>query len=148
MTAVEGMYGGLNALADLLQIDRIGPVHQAGSDSLLTAQTYFTLVSKHMSGICDDTKFRGELFGLGTNHTKYKAKNYVSNGNQNGNNGNGNTNTNSNSNTTITSSTSTSHLSSPQQSQLQYYTNVHYPSQQVSHHGSGGYGYSEEFPEY
>jgi CCR4-NOT transcription complex subunit 7/8 len=72
MTAVDGFYGGLSALADALQVERIGPMHQAGSDSLLTAQTYFALVSKNLGGVCDDSKFRGELFGIGTNHTKYK----------------------------------------------------------------------------
>lgn len=29
MTAVEGMHGGLSSLADTLQIERIGPMHQA-----------------------------------------------------------------------------------------------------------------------
>jgi len=76
MTAVEGMYGGLSALADTLQVERIGPMHQAGSDSLLTAQTFFSLINKHFQGTCDDSKFRGELFGLGSNHTKYKGKGY------------------------------------------------------------------------
>eukprot|EP00598_Pedospumella_elongata_P006391 CAMPEP_0184967254 /NCGR_PEP_ID=MMETSP1098-20130426/689_1 /TAXON_ID=89044 /ORGANISM="Spumella elongata, Strain CCAP 955/1" /LENGTH=338 /DNA_ID=CAMNT_0027488679 /DNA_START=127 /DNA_END=1143 /DNA_ORIENTATION=- len=76
MTAVEGMHGGLSSLADALQIDRIGPMHQAGSDSLLTAQTFFALIQKHFHGNCDDAKFKGELFGLGTNHTKYKSKSY------------------------------------------------------------------------
>lgn len=56
MTAVEGFYGGLSALADTLQVERIGPMHQAGSDSLLTAQTFFALVKKNMSGNCDDSK--------------------------------------------------------------------------------------------
>ena len=35
---------------DTLQVDRIGPMHQAGSDSLLTAQTFFSLLSKHLQG--------------------------------------------------------------------------------------------------
>jgi CCR4-NOT transcription complex subunit 7/8 len=56
MTAVEGMYGGLSALADSLQVERIGPMHQAGSDSLLTAQTYFSLIRKHLSPF-DDKRF-------------------------------------------------------------------------------------------
>lgn len=72
MTAVEGFYGGLSALADTLQVERIGPMHQAGSDSLLTAQTYFALINRNMGGVCDDSKFRGELYGIGSNHTKYK----------------------------------------------------------------------------
>ena len=56
MTAVEGLYGGLNALADTLQIERIGPMHQAGSDSLLTAQTFFVLMQRHLNGAIDDAR--------------------------------------------------------------------------------------------
>lgn len=74
MTAVEGMYGGLNGLAELLQVERVGPMHQAGSDSMLTSQTFFTLVDKHLGGVCESSRFRGELFGLGSNHTKYRPK--------------------------------------------------------------------------
>ena len=37
---------GLAALAEALQVERIGPMHQAGSDSLLTAQTFFALIKK------------------------------------------------------------------------------------------------------
>ena len=59
MTAVDGMHGGLSGLGDTLQVERIGPMHQAGSDSLLTAQTYFALIAKHLDGTCDDAKFRG-----------------------------------------------------------------------------------------
>lgn len=76
MTAVEGMYGGLNGLADILQVERIGPMHQAGSDSMLTSSTFFTLIEKHLGGVIDDSRFRGELFGLGSNHTKYRVKGF------------------------------------------------------------------------
>jgi len=72
MTAVEGMHGGLSALGDTLQVERIGPMHQAGSDSLLTAQTFFAMNTKHFGGNVNEEKFRGELFGLGSNHTKFK----------------------------------------------------------------------------
>jgi CCR4-NOT transcription complex subunit 7/8 len=91
MTAVEGMHGGLSALGDTLQVERIGPMHQAGSDSLLTAQTYFALIKKHLENHCDDNKFRGELFGLGNNHTKYKSRSsmYQPTSSSNGSNGNG-----------------------------------------------------------
>mmetsp|Transcript_11544 Transcript_11544/g.17575 ORF Transcript_11544/g.17575 Transcript_11544/m.17575 type:complete len:329 (+) Transcript_11544:125-1111(+) len=75
MTAVEGMHGGLNALAEGLQVERLGPMHQAGSDSLLTASTFFSFVQKHMGENWDEKRFRGELFGLGNNYTKYKARN-------------------------------------------------------------------------
>lgn len=86
MTATENMHGGLSSLAEVLQIDRIGPMHQAGSDSLLTAQTFFGLVKKHFGGVCDDARFKGELYGMGSNHTKYKTSKYQGNNNGNGNN--------------------------------------------------------------
>lgn len=44
---------------------RIGPMHQAGSDSLLTAQTFFRLCTVSFNGLgnLSDEKFKGELFG-------------------------------------------------------------------------------------
>jgi len=80
MTAVDGMHGGLSALGDTLQVDRIGPMHQAGSDSLLTAQTFFALISKHFNSQLDENKFKGELFGLGSNHTKFKNQRFMTGG--------------------------------------------------------------------
>lgn len=56
MTATEGLHGGLSSLAETLQIERIGPMHQAGSDSLLTAQVFFGLTKKHFNGVCDDSR--------------------------------------------------------------------------------------------
>jgi CCR4-NOT transcription complex subunit 7/8 len=74
MTAAEGLYGGLSSLADTLSVERIGPMHQAGSDSLLTAQVFFAFIKQQLSGNMDDSKFVGELYGIGNNHTKYKNK--------------------------------------------------------------------------
>ena len=76
MTAVEGMHGGLAALAEALQVERIGPMHQAGSDSLLTAQTFFALIKRHLGPNLDEKKFKGQLFGLGDNHTKRQSNKY------------------------------------------------------------------------
>lgn len=73
MTAVDGMHGGLNALADILKVERLGPMHQAGSDSLLTATTFFSFIKAHLGDSVDENRFRGELFGLGNNHTKFKT---------------------------------------------------------------------------
>ena len=49
---------------------------------MLTAQTFFKLVDRHLGGLTnvDDSKFRGELYGLG-NHTKYKSARHVQNHN-------------------------------------------------------------------
>lgn len=125
VTAVEGMHGGLSSLADALQVDRIGPMHQAGSDSLLTAQCFFALVKKHFHGSIDDAKFKGELFGLGSNHTKYKSKTYGQNNGSNGSNG------------------------AQQQQQLQYSTSVHYGTGGMSGHNQtmapGNFTYDEGY---
>jgi hypothetical protein len=111
MTATENIHGGLSSLAETLQIERIGPMHQAGSDSLLTALTFFGLIKKFFGGVCDDSRFKGELYGLGTNHTKYKSAKYSSNPNGNGNNNN--------------SSNATAQSNHPQ---LQFSATVHYPA--------------------
>lgn len=68
--------GGLQKIADDLGCTRIGPEHQAGSDSLLTMTTYFALARKKFqrSGKVDDSKFINELFGYGSNHTVHKAR--------------------------------------------------------------------------
>lgn len=74
MTSVEGMHGGLNTLADILKLKRLGPIHQAGSDSLLTSTAFFAFVKAHFADNIDESRFRGELFGLGNNYTKFKSK--------------------------------------------------------------------------
>lgn len=73
----DGHFGGLQKLADALNCQRIGAEHQAGSDSLLTMTTYFALAKAKFStngckGI-DDSKYKNELFGYGTNHTVRKG---------------------------------------------------------------------------
>ena len=159
MTAVEGLYGGLNALAECLKVERIGPMHQAGSDSLLTAQTYFSLFKGFFSGKLDDTKYKGELFGLGNNHTRHRAKQYiqsnvVSNGSLLPSSSSSSAASNS---TTVTlsggSASSAASMSSngsngnpypSLSSQMQYYPNVHYPLNQNyggydDHYAENGY---------
>ena len=56
MTAVEGVHGGLNTLADTLKVERLGPIHQAGSDSLLTSTTFFAFVNSHFGGNLDEAR--------------------------------------------------------------------------------------------
>ncbi len=43
----------------------MGPQHQAGSDSLLTAATFFKIRSLFFENQIDDSKYAGVLYGLG-----------------------------------------------------------------------------------
>jgi len=67
MKSCENLKGGLQKVADQLQVERIGPQHQAGSDSLLTAATFFKMRSVFFENKIDDEKYMGVLFGLGLN---------------------------------------------------------------------------------
>lgn len=62
--ACENLRGGLNKIADQLNVDRIGPSHQAGSDSLLTAATFFKLKSSIFRDEIPNNA-KGVLYGLG-----------------------------------------------------------------------------------
>jgi len=66
MKSCKNLKGGLNNLADDLDVERIGPQHQAGSDSLLTCQTFFKMKHLYFEDKIDDEKYKGVLFGLGS----------------------------------------------------------------------------------
>ena len=66
MVSCDGLKGGLQKLAEDLNVERIGPMHQAGSDSLLTAQTFFELKRQWFQDYVDESKYVGFLYGLGT----------------------------------------------------------------------------------
>ncbi|KAL0667104.1 hypothetical protein Bca4012_029808 [Brassica carinata] len=57
-----GLSGGLNKLAELLGVERLGISHQAGSDSLLTSRIFMILQDSFFNGSVE--KYSGVLFGF------------------------------------------------------------------------------------
>lgn len=43
MKSCKNLKGGLQEVAEQLELERIGPQHQAGSDSLLTGMAFFKM---------------------------------------------------------------------------------------------------------
>jgi len=62
----EDLKGGLQRVASVLGVGRIGPQHQAGSDAILTAATFFKLREQYFDSQIDDYKYQGVIFGLGS----------------------------------------------------------------------------------
>lgn len=65
MRASKSLKGGLQDLANDLGVQRIGTSHQAGSDSLLTASTFFKMKEVYFNDALDDAEYNGKLYGLG-----------------------------------------------------------------------------------
>lgn len=66
MKFCDNLHGGLNKLAETLDVARIGPQHQAGSDSLLTSATFLRLAETFFIGVEGMEAHLGVLYGLGT----------------------------------------------------------------------------------
>jgi CCR4-NOT transcription complex subunit 7/8 len=67
---------GLNQLAADLQIERIGPAHQAGSDSLITSTLFFKLCQGYQPHMRDITQFASILYGLGEDSTDFSKDSF------------------------------------------------------------------------
>ncbi|PPR05924.1 hypothetical protein CVT26_008818 [Gymnopilus dilepis] len=65
MRSTKSLKGGLQEVADDLGVMRIGTSQQAGSDSLLTASTFFKLREIYFDDHIDDAEYSGKLYGLG-----------------------------------------------------------------------------------
>jgi len=63
MKFCNSLHGGLNKLAELLEVERVGICHQAGSDSLLTSCAFKKLRDNFFNGSTE--KYAGVLYGLG-----------------------------------------------------------------------------------
>lgn len=65
MKSCKNLKGGLQELAEQLELERVGPQHQAGSDSLLTGSAFFKMREMFFEDNIDDAKYGGHLYGLG-----------------------------------------------------------------------------------
>lgn len=63
MKFCNNLHGGLNRLAETLEVERFGSCHQAGSDSLLTSCAFRKLKDEFFNGSTE--KYSGVLYGLG-----------------------------------------------------------------------------------
>lgn len=67
MRSCKTLKGGLQELADDLDVVRLGTQHQAGSDACLTAFAFFKLRQRFFDDHIDDERFAGVLWGYGPN---------------------------------------------------------------------------------
>ena len=68
MKSCKNLKGGLQEVSELLELERIGPQHQAGSDSLLTGAAFFKMREMFFEDNIDNDKYCGHLFGLGVSY--------------------------------------------------------------------------------
>jgi len=69
MKSCKNLKGGLQEVSEILELERVGPQHQAGSDSLLTGAAFFKMREMFFEDNIDNDKYCGHLFGLGNSHS-------------------------------------------------------------------------------
>lgn len=80
MKSCKNLKGGLQEVAEQLEIERIGPQHQAGSDSLLTGAAFFKMREMFFEDNIDDAKYCGHLYGLGASYVQNGSNAYDQHG--------------------------------------------------------------------
>lgn len=74
MKYCDALNGGLDKIAEILKIERIGPSHTAGSDSLLTAAIFYEIRKHYFQDYFDDSQYLNVLYGLGQTFRAVKEK--------------------------------------------------------------------------
>jgi len=74
MKYCDALNGGLDKIAEILKIERIGPSHTAGSDSLLTAAIFYEIRKNYFQDYLDDSQYMNVLYGLGQTFRAVKEK--------------------------------------------------------------------------
>ena len=86
--------GGLNKLINKLGVQRKGIMHQAGSDSIATIESFLSLINCHIINDAKIIKFKNSLYGIGIGRDNENTINYINNINENSNNNEYTTNIN------------------------------------------------------
>ena len=73
----ENLKGGLNRLASSLEVLRVGKTHQAGSDSVVTADVFFKLIENNIVDSESLENDRNILYGLGDGADYYETFGYT-----------------------------------------------------------------------
>ncbi|KAJ6217300.1 hypothetical protein RDWZM_008457 [Blomia tropicalis] len=64
MKSTKDLKGGLQEVAEQLDLERKGPQHQAGSDSLLTGETFFKMREIFFEDNIEEIRYSGFIYGL------------------------------------------------------------------------------------